>query len=73
MVASDERVKSIERVFMAIVAIIWFMLSVGLIFVNKPGIYVAGIPLLWFWTLVWIIITALTLTVAYYVLEVKYK
>ena len=66
-------VKKTERAFMAIVAVIWIMLSLGLVFANRPDVHVAGIPLLWFWVLLWVIVVPVVLSIAYYVLEVRVK
>jgi hypothetical protein len=65
-----ERKRSIERKFMAIVALIWVMLSAVLPLVNRPDAHVFGIPLLWFWVLLWVFVVPVVLSVAYYVLEV---
>jgi hypothetical protein len=65
-----ERRRSIERRFMAIVALIWVMLSAVLPLVNRPDVHVFGIPLLWFWVLLWVFVVPVVLSVAYYVLEV---
>jgi len=58
-----------ERIFMYIAAIIWIMLSAALPFVNTASIYVFGIPLLWFWVLLWVFVVPIVLTIAYIVLE----
>ncbi|MEM1650300.1 MAG: hypothetical protein QXY48_05465 [Sulfolobales archaeon] len=60
-----------ERRFIAVAAVIWFMLSVVLPVVNRPDVHVVGIPLLWFWVLVWVFAVPILLTIAYYVLEVR--
>jgi hypothetical protein len=65
-----ERKRSIERRFIAIVALIWVMLSAILPLVNRPDVHVLGIPLLWFWVLLWVFVVPVVLSVAYYVLEV---
>ncbi len=62
--------KKLERVFMVVVAVIWLMLSVALPLVNRPGVHVLGIPLLWFWTLLWVFVVPVVLSLAYYFLEV---
>jgi len=54
---------------MYIAAIIWIMLSAALPFVNTASIYVFGIPLLWFWVLLWVFVVPIVLTIAYMVLE----
>lgn len=60
-----------ERKFIAAAAVIWFMLSVILPVVNRPDVHVVGIPLLWFWVLIWVFAVPILLTIAYYVLEVR--
>lgn len=60
-----------ERVFMAAAAVVWLMLTAFLPLVNNPGARVAGIPLLWFWVLVWVWVVPVLLSVAYYFLEVR--
>lgn len=60
-----------ERKFMIAAAVVWLMLSAVLPVVNRPDVHVAGIPLLWFWVLVWVFIVPILLTTAYYVLEVR--
>jgi hypothetical protein len=59
-----------EKKFMVVAALIWLMLSAVLPVVNRPDVHVLGIPLLWFWVLVWVFIVPVFLSVAYYVLEV---
>jgi hypothetical protein len=59
-----------EKKFMVVTALIWLMLSAALPVVNRPDVHVLGIPLLWFWVLVWVFIVPVFLSVAYYVLEV---
>jgi len=59
-----------EKKFMVVAALIWLMLSAALPVVNRPDVHVLGIPLLWFWVLVWVFIVPVFLSVAYYVLEV---
>jgi len=65
-----ERKRRIERMFMAIAALIWVMLSAALPLVNRPDAHVLGIPLLWFWVLMWVFVVPIVLSVAYYLLEV---
>lgn len=60
-----------ERKFMIAAAAVWFMLSIVLPLVNRPDVHVLGIPLLWFWVLLWVFIVPILLTIAYYVLEVR--
>lgn len=67
---ANERKKKTERVFMAAAALIWIMLSVALPLVNRAEVHVFGIPILWFWVLLWVFIVPVLLSVAYYVLEV---
>jgi len=59
-----------EKKFMVVAALIWLMLSAALPVVNRPDVHVLGIPLLWFWVLVWVFIVPVFLSVAYYVLVV---
>ncbi|MEM3806129.1 MAG: hypothetical protein QXV08_08750 [Desulfurococcus sp.] len=60
-----------EKRFMIATAVIWFMLSAMLPVVNRPDVHVLGIPLLWFWVLLWVFTVPVLLSIAYYVLEVR--
>jgi len=60
-----------ERKFMVATAVVWFMLSIVLPIINRPNVHIAGIPLLWFWVLIWVFVVPVLLTLAYYMLEVK--
>jgi len=62
--------RKVEKMFMAIATLIWVMLSAVLPLVNRPDVYVFGIPLLWFWVLLWVFVVPVVLSIAYYVLEV---
>ncbi|MCI4437263.1 MAG: hypothetical protein JHC33_10700 [Ignisphaera sp.] len=66
-----DRKRSLERKFMVGTAIIWFMLTAVLPAVNRYDIKVLGIPLLWFWVLLWVFIVPVFLSIAYYMLEVR--
>lgn len=59
-----------ERAFIAATALVWIMLSAALPLVNRADVHVFGIPILWFWVLLWVFIVPVLLSVAYYVLEV---
>jgi len=65
-----EEKRKVERMFMAIAALIWAMLSAVLPLMNRPDVHVFGIPLLWFWVLLWVFVVPVVLSIAYYVLEV---
>ena len=67
---APERKRKTERVFMVVAALIWVMLSAVLPLVNRPDVHVLGIPLLWFWVLMWVFVVPVVLSIAYYVLEV---
>jgi hypothetical protein len=47
------------------------MLTAVLPAVNRYDIKVLGIPLLWFWVLLWVFIVPVFLSIAYYMLEVR--
>ncbi len=59
----------LEKIFMIITAIVWVMLSIALPLVNTASIRVFGIPLLWFWVMLWVFIVPVMLSVAYVLLE----
>ncbi|MGB9730183.1 MAG: DUF3311 domain-containing protein [Thermoprotei archaeon] len=59
----------LERKFMIVVAVIWIMLLAVLPLVNTASVQVFGIPLLWFWVLMWVIIVPIVLSIAYIMLE----
>jgi uncharacterized membrane protein YagU involved in acid resistance len=66
-VSSDK--VGLERKFMIVVAVIWIMLLAVLPLVNTASVQVFGIPLLWFWVLMWVIIVPIVLSIAYIMLE----
>jgi|GEM_PF-949937 len=68
MTHSNNKIE-LERRFMIVVAIIWIMLLAVLPLVNTASIQIFGIPLLWFWVLLWVIIVPIVLSIAYIMLE----
>ena len=67
--AIPEEVKRRERLFMWITLVIWIMLTVPIPFLNGSPVTVGGMPILWFWVLLWVVITAITLSAAYAAVE----
>ncbi len=61
--------RRLEKIFMSITAIVWAMLSIALPLVNTASIRVFGIPLLWFWVMLWVFAVPVMLSVAYVLLE----
>ncbi|RLG85408.1 MAG: hypothetical protein DRO39_05695 [Thermoprotei archaeon] len=66
---TEEAVRSRERLFMWLAALIWLMVTVPAPFLNGLPVFVAGMPILWFWMLLWVVLAAVLLTVAYFVVE----
>lgn len=64
-----EEVRRRERAFMWATLVIWLMLTVPIPFLNGSPVTVGGMPILWFWVLLWVIITAIVLSIAYAVVE----
>lgn len=64
----ESKSMKIERIFLIVIAVVWVIMLLPLPFLNVP-VFIGGIPLLWFWVLLWSVLISIILTIAYYMIE----
>jgi len=58
-----------RRIPVIFTIIIWLAFTVPIPFVNKIKPFIMGMPLLWFWEFIWVVLTPILLTISYFILK----
>ena len=58
-----------EKKLVLVVILIWLWLTAPIPFINTIEPFILGLPILWFWVLLGVIIATVVLTIGYLLLE----